>query len=59
MQRLLEQRAAIKFCVRLKKTDIETLSMIQEAFGDEAMSQARVYDWHKQFWEGRESIEAD
>ncbi len=59
MQRLLEQRAVIKFCVQLKKTGVETLSMIWEAFGDETMSQTRVYDWHKQFREGRESIEDD
>ncbi len=59
MQHLLEQRATIKFCVRLKKTGVEMLSMIREAFEDEAMSQARVYGWHKQFREGWESIEDD
>ena len=33
--------------------------MIQEAFGDDAMSAAQIKVWHKCFKDGRESIESD
>ena len=36
-----EQRICIKFCFNLKKTAAETHRMLQEAFGDNAMSQSQ------------------
>ncbi|XP_035217258.1 protein GVQW3-like [Stegodyphus dumicola] len=53
----LEQRYAIKFCVRLNKTATETLGMIQEDFKEEGMSRAMVFLWHKRFKGGCGNVE--
>ncbi|XP_055279696.1 protein GVQW3 [Moschus berezovskii] len=57
--RYLEQRISIKFCVKLNKSASETHHLLKEAYGDEVMSRARVFDWHKRFKEGRENIRDD
>ncbi|GFX26104.1 protein GVQW3 [Trichonephila clavipes] len=57
MQQSIEQRYAIKFCVRLGKLYASTLEMIQQAYGRESVSQAQGFRWHKMFKEGRESVE--
>ena len=31
--------------------------MIQEAYGDQALSKTRVFEWHKKFKDGQESLE--
>ena len=54
-----EQRACIKFCVRLDKTAVETLDMIRKAFGDLSLGRSTVFEWHARFKAGRESIEDD
>ena len=33
--------------------------MLKEAFGEEALSQARTFDWFKRFKDGRASVEDD
>jgi len=57
MERSIEQRYLIKFCVRLGKTPTEMLSLIKEAYKDEVLPRARVFHWHSEFWNGRESVE--
>ncbi|XP_045149088.1 protein GVQW3 isoform X2 [Echinops telfairi] len=57
--RYLEQRISIKFCVKLHKSASETHHLLKEAYGDGAMSRARVFDWHKRFKEGREDVRDD
>lgn len=57
MQRSVEQRYAIKFCVKLEKSATETIAMIQKAYGKDALSKSQVGRWHKAFREGREDIE--
>ena len=42
MEKSLEQRYAIKFCVKLGKTPGHTYRMIQEAFGDDSMSKSQL-----------------
>ncbi|XP_068526633.1 protein GVQW3-like [Anas acuta] len=59
MERLLEQRYAIKFCVKLGKTGKETHDMIKKVYGDAAMGRSGVFEWHKLFREGRERVEDD
>ena len=54
-----EQRVCIKFCQKLGKTASETVEMLKEAYGHDAMSRARVFDWHRRFKEGRTSVESD
>ncbi|GFV36691.1 protein GVQW3 [Trichonephila clavipes] len=51
-----DQRICIKFCFKLGKTSTETYEMMKTAFGDEAMSRARVFEWFRPFKEGRQSV---
>ena len=53
----LDQRINLKFLVKLKKTPTESLKMLQEAYGDQPMSRAHVFDWHRRFMEGEEDVE--
>ena len=55
----LEERYAIKFCFKLGKNAIETYAMLQTAFGVSCMNRASVFEWHKRFKEGRESVRDD
>jgi len=43
------QRCAIEFCVRLGKSGSETLQLIHQAYGDDAMRRAAVFKWWKRF----------
>ncbi|GFS75579.1 protein GVQW3 [Trichonephila clavipes] len=56
MERSLEQRYAIKFCVRLGKNATETFQMLQEAIKDDCISRSQSGKWHKAFKEGREEV---
>jgi len=40
-----EERICIKFCFKLNKTAGETHQMLKEAFGEQALSQARTFEW--------------
>jgi hypothetical protein len=42
-----EQRVNIKFLVKLKKSLTETFQLLTESYGEECMSRARVFEWHK------------
>ena len=55
----LEERHAIKFCIKLEKNDTETYGMLQTAFGASCMNRASVFEWHKRFKEGSESVRDD
>ena len=57
MSEFVEQRSAIKFCLRNEIPVAETFRMLQEAFGDLTMSQKNVYKWYKDFKEGRECVD--
>ena len=56
----LEKRYAIKFCFKLGKNPTETTyGMRHTAFGRSCMNRASVFEWHKRFKEGRESVRDD
>ena len=56
----LEKRYAIKFCFKLGQNDAtETYGMLQTAFGVSCMNRSSVFEWHKRFKEGRESVRDD
>ena len=56
----LEERYAIKFCFKLgKNVATETYGMLQTAFEASCMNWASVFEWHKRFKEGRESVRDD
>jgi len=56
-KRNLEQRCAIKFCVRLNENATETYEKLIRAYGEIAVSRAQVFRWHKAFLDDHESVE--
>jgi hypothetical protein len=59
MTNFKEQRICFKFCFNIKKTAAETHRMLQEAFGDNAMSQSKTFLWYKRFKDGQKSVNDD
>jgi hypothetical protein len=57
--RLFEQRINIKLCAKLDKRASETLQMLTEAYGADAMKKSSVFEWHKRFKEGWEDVKDD
>ena len=55
----LEEQYAIKFYFKFGKNATEMYGMLQTAFGASYMNQASVFEWHKRFKEGRESVRDD
>ena len=51
-----EERYAIKFCFKFGKNATETYRILQTAFRPSCMNRASVFEWHKRFKEGRESV---
>ena len=41
------------FCVKLSDSATTTHGKLQQAFGNDAMSRAQAFHWHKMFSEGR------
>jgi hypothetical protein len=46
----------MKFCAKLGKSASETLQMLTEAYGADAMKKLSVSEWHKRFKEGQEDM---
>ena len=55
----LEERYAIEFFFKLGKYAIETYEKLQTALGASCMNRASVFERHKRFKEGRESVRDD
>ena len=55
----LEERYAIKLRFKLGKKATETYGMLQTAFRPSCMNRASVFEWHKRFKEGSESVRND
>ena len=58
-QDTLEERYAIKFCFKLGKNATETYGMLQTVFRPSCMNQASIFEWHKRFKQGSESVRDD
>jgi hypothetical protein len=56
---LLEEHIYIKFCAKLGKRVSETLQMLTEAYGADAMKKSSVFERHKRFKEGWEDVKDD
>ena len=54
-----EELYAITFCFKLGKNATETCGMLQTAFRPSCMNRASVFEWHKKFKEGRETVRDD
>ena len=52
----LEERYAIKCCFKHGKNATEKYGMLQTAFWASCMNRSSVFQWHKRFMEGRESV---
>jgi hypothetical protein len=50
----LEQRINIKFCVKIGKSASETLALLTMAYGEYAMKKMSVFEWHRLFALARE-----
>jgi hypothetical protein len=57
MDQRKEQRVCMKFCTDLGKSAMETLTVIQQAFGDQILSLMRVFQLHARFKTGRTSVD--
>jgi hypothetical protein len=55
----MEQRLAIKFCFKARKSGTKTLQMVNAAYGDQALSRSNVFLWYGRFRDGREDSEDD
>ena len=54
-----EQHICIKFCFKIRKTTTETFQVLQQAYGEDAMGRTQMFDWFRQFKEGRTSVESN
>ena len=54
-----EERYAIEFGFKLGKNATETYGMLPSAFGASCMNRESVFEWHKRFKEGLESVRDD
>ena len=55
----LEERYAIKLCFKLGKNATEAYGMLQTAFQPSCMNRVSVFECHKRFKEGTESVRDD
>ncbi|KYN44946.1 hypothetical protein ALC56_00598 [Trachymyrmex septentrionalis] len=55
----MEQRAVIKFNAKLGKSASETFRLMQQIYGNQCLGRTAVFEWHKSFLEGRETLEDD
>ena len=54
-----EQRIGIDFFFEMGKTATEKHKLFQQAYGEDAMGRAQVFDWFCRFKGGRTSVESD
>jgi hypothetical protein len=55
----IEQRTNIRFLAKLKKIATETYQLLREVCGEDTLSRARVFEWHRRFLGGRKDVEDD
>jgi len=58
-KRNLEQRCAIKFCVKINENATEIYEKLKTTYGEHVVSRTQVFRWHKEFLDGRESVEEE
>ena len=55
----LEEQYSVKLCFKLGKNATERYGMLQTAFQASCKDRTSVFEWHKRFKEGRESVRDD
>ncbi|GFV43574.1 hypothetical protein TNCV_1690181 [Trichonephila clavipes] len=54
-----KSRIKIKFLVKLKQSVLKTFKILTDVYGDETLAGEHVFEWHKRFLGGRDSVEDD
>lgn len=57
MDKTVEQRICLKFCVYNKIPCVKAYQMLEKAYGDSCLSKTRAYGWYKEFKKGRKDVE--
>ena len=57
MNKNIEQRVCLKFCVANGISCLDSQSMLQKCYGKAVLSKTRIYEFYKAFNVGRESVE--
>ena len=55
----MEQRANIKFCVKLEKKFAEICKLMKKVYGDDCMTRIQVYTWFTRFKNGHDDLNDD
>ena len=56
IDKAIEQRVCLKFCVSNGIAATESLKMLQKCFGESTLSRTQVFEWHNRFSEGRRKL---
>jgi hypothetical protein len=54
-----EQEVAIKFCFIAGLSVTETLTLVQRAYGNEAVNRSNLFRWYSRFRDGNYVVEYD
>ena len=57
MDKNIEQRICLKFCIANGISCAESLKMSQKAYGESTLLKTRAYDWYSAFKSGRDVVE--
>jgi len=57
MDKNIEQRICLKFCVANGISCAESLKMLQKTYGESTLSKTRAYEWYNAFKSGRDVAE--
>ena len=57
MNKNIEHRICLKFCIENGISCTESLKMLQKAYGESTLSKTRAYEWYNAFKSGRDMVE--
>ena len=57
MDKNIEQRICLKFCIANGISCAQSLKMLQKAYGESTLSKTRAYEWHSAFKNSRDVME--
>jgi len=56
MNKNIEQRVCLKFCVTNDISCSDSQAMLQKCYGEAVLSKTQIYEFYKAFKDGRESV---
>ena len=57
MDKNIEQRICLKFCISNGTSCAESVEMLQKVYGESTLSKTRAYEWYSVFKSGRDVVE--